>query len=78
MYSAALNILIKILEGLLISRKRVSWDPPTLPLNVVDGYYVAYKPITLSYILFMFNEMKYIYCHSYVMFAMKSMSMCND
>ena len=43
-----------------------------------DGYYVAYKPITLSCILLMFIEMKFIYCHSCVMFAMKSMSMCND
>ena len=43
-----------------------------------DGYYVAYKPITLSSILFMFIEMKLIHCHSCVMFAMKSMSMCND
>ena len=43
-----------------------------------DGYYVAYKPITLSCILFMFIEMKFIHCHSSVMFAMKSMSMCND
>ena len=43
-----------------------------------DGYYVAYKPITLSCILFMFIEMKFIHFHSCVMFAMKSMSMCND
>ena len=43
-----------------------------------DGYYVAYKPITLSLILFMFVEMKFIHCHSCVTFAMKSMSMCND
>ena len=43
-----------------------------------DGYHVAYKPITLSGILFMFIEMKFIHCHSCVMFAMKSMSMCND
>ena len=43
-----------------------------------DGYYVAYKPITLSSILFMFVEMKFIHCHSCVMFAMKSMTMCND
>ena len=43
-----------------------------------DGYYVAYKPITLSCFLFMFIEMKFIHCHSCVMFAMKSMSMCND
>ena len=46
--------------------------------HVCDGYYVAYKPITLSCILFMFIEMKFIHCHSCVMFAMKSMSMYND
>ena len=43
-----------------------------------DGYYVAYKPITPSCIFFMFIEMKFIHCHSCVIFAMKSMSMCND
>ena len=43
-----------------------------------DRYYVAYKTITLSSILFMFVEMKFIHCHSCVMFVMKSMSMCND
>ena len=43
-----------------------------------DGYYVTYKPITLPCILFVFIEMKFIHCHSCVMFAMKSMSMCND
>ena len=43
-----------------------------------DGYYMAYKPITLLCILFVFIEMKFIHCHSCVMFAMKSMSMCND
>ena len=46
--------------------------------GISDGYYVAYKPITLSSILFTFIEMKLIHCHSCVMFAMKSMSMCND
>ena len=45
---------------------------------LIDGYYVAYKPITLPCILFMFIEMKFIHCHSCVMFAMKSVSMCND
>ena len=45
---------------------------------IFDGYYVAYKPITFSCILFMFIEMKFIHCHSCVMFVMKSMSMCND
>ena len=49
-----------------------------MPEEFSDGYYVAYKPITLSCILFMFIEMKFIHCHSCVMFAMKSMSMCND
>ena len=43
-----------------------------------DGYYVAYKPITLSCILFMFIEIKIIHCHHCVIFAMKSMSMYND
>ena len=46
--------------------------------RVVIGYYVAYKPITLSCILFMFIEIKFIHCHSCVMLAMKSISMCND
>ena len=39
---------------------------------------ISYKPITLLCFLFMFIEMKFIHCHSCVMFAMKSMSMCND
>ena len=43
-----------------------------------DGYYVAYKPITLSCILFMFIEMKFIHYHSCVMFVMKFVSICND
>ena len=43
-----------------------------------DGYYVAYKPIILLCILFMFTEMKFIHFHSCMMFAMKSMNMCND
>ena len=43
-----------------------------------DGYYVAYKLITLSCILFMFIEMKFIHFHPCVMFTMKLMSMCND
>ena len=45
---------------------------------LTDGYYVAYKPITISCILFMFIEIQFIHCHSCVMFAIKSMSMCND
>ena len=48
------------------------------PHTKCDGYYVAYKPTTLLCIFFMFIEMKFIHCHSCVMFAMKSMSMCND
>ena len=42
------------------------------------GYYVVYKPIKLPCISFMFIEMKFIHFHSYVMFAMNSMRICND
>ena len=41
-----------------------------------DRYYVAYKPIIFLHISFIFIEMKFIHCHSYMMFAMKSMSIC--
>ena len=44
----------------------------------IDGYYVAYKPITIPCISFMFIEIKFIHYHSYVMFAMKSINICND
>ena len=43
-----------------------------------DGYFVAHNQITLLCILFMFIKMKFIHCHSCVIFIMKSMSMCND
>ena len=43
-----------------------------------DGYYVAYKPITLPCISFMFIKIKFINFHSCMMFVMKSMSLCND
>ena len=39
---------------------------------------MAYKPITLPCIVFMFIEMKFIHYHYCVMFVMKSMSICND
>ena len=39
---------------------------------------MAYKPIILSCILFMFIEMKFIHCHYCVMFEMKFMNICND
>ena len=45
---------------------------------VLDGYYVAYEPITLPCILLMFIEIKFIYWHSCMMFEMKSMSIYND
>ena len=51
---------------------------PQISRAIDYGYYVAYKPITCLSILFMFVEMKFIHCHSCVMFAMKSMSTCND
>ena len=44
----------------------------------IDGYYVTYKLITLSRVLIMFSEMIFIYCHSCVMFEIKSMSIRND
>ena len=43
-----------------------------------DGYYVAYKPIVLPCILLMFIEMKFIHCHSFMKFVIKSMGICND
>ena len=32
-----------------------------LPFVKLDRYYVAYKPITLSFFLFMFIEIKFIH-----------------
>ena len=43
-----------------------------------DGYYVAYKPIKLPCILFIFIEINFIHCHSCVIFEMKSMKICNN
>ena len=43
----------------------------------IDGYYMAYNPITLPCMSFILIEMKFICSHSYVTFAMKSMSICN-
>ena len=43
-----------------------------------DGYYVTYKPITLSCTLFMFIKMKFIHCHSCMIFVMKFMRISND
>ena len=43
-----------------------------------DVYYVAYKPITLPFLSFIFIEMKFSYCHSCVIFVMKYISICND
>ena len=47
-------------------------------LGGCDGYFMAYKPIKLLCILFVFIEMKFICCHSCVIFPIKSMSICND
>ena len=41
-----------------------------------DGYYVAYEPITLSFISVMFIKKNYY--HSCVMFPINSISICND
>ena len=46
--------------------------------GVFDGYYMGYKPITLSCIFFMFIEIKFIDWHSRVMFAMKFIRICNN
>ena len=46
--------------------------------DYIDGHYMAYKLITLPYILFMFIEIKYTHYHSSVMFVLKSMSICDD
>ena len=43
-----------------------------------DGYYVSYKSITLLSILFVYIEIKFIHCHFCVMFAMKSLNICNE
>ena len=43
-----------------------------------DGYYVAYKPITISCILFMFNKIEFIHCHYCVIFTVKYTSIYND
>ena len=56
--------------------KKIKWQ--ALRDDSIEGYYVAYKPITLSCIFFLFIEIKFIHCYSCVMFAMKSMSMCNE
>ena len=43
-------------------------------MKTLMDIYVAYKPITLSCILFTFIEMKFIHYHSCVMFAMNMQS----
>ena len=43
-----------------------------------NGYYMAYKPITFLCISFLFIEMKFIHFHSFVMFTIKFMNICND
>ena len=66
-------------DTLLEAFRQVTMTIPLVDtIQHIDGYYVAYKTITLSCILFIFIEMKFIHCHSCVMFVMKSMSMCND
>ena len=48
--------------------------PKWVESRITNGYYVAYTPITLSCDLFMFIKIKFIHCHSCVMFGMKSMA----
>ena len=47
-------------------------------MDTIDGHYVTYKPIAISCISFMFIEIKFIHCHSCVMFTMKSKIICNN
>ena len=47
-------------------------------IEIVDGYYVAYRLITLPCISFIFIEMKFIHYLSCVIFVMKFISICND
>ena len=80
LYSISSQVIWCTKNRLIDKNKMDSISAPHFYLSDegTDGYYVAYKPITLSCILFMFIEMKFIHCHSCVMFAIKSMSMCND
>ena len=63
---------------ILLKSERIAYVLEGDGLVEPNGYYVAYKPITFSCILFTLIEMIFIHCYSCVMFAMKSMSMCND
>ena len=45
---------------------------------VLDSYYLAYKPITLACMSFIFIEMIFIHYHVCVIFSIKSMKICND
>ena len=40
----------------------------------IDRCHVAYEPITLPCILFMFIQMNFIHCHSCMIFVIKFMS----
>ena len=47
-------------------------------LFALDGYYMAYKLITLLCSSFKFIQIKFIDCYSCMMFTIKSMNICND
>ena len=47
-------------------------------ISTTNRYYMAYKLITLLFILFILIRIKFIPCHSYMMFIMNSMSIYND
>ena len=68
-----------IKDGFTISHHVVasdSWHIERILKEISDRYFVAYKPIILPCISFMFIEMKFIRYYSCVMFTMKSMSIC--
>ena len=60
-----LNYLERIILSYITYMMVISVETPRIDS---DGYYVAYKPITLLCISFLFIEIRFTYCHSCVMF----------
>ena len=71
-----LGIIFKNFHDGICSRDR--FKRQLLPDVKPNGYYVAYKPITLLCISFMFIEIKFMYSYLCMMFTMKSIKICND
>ena len=58
--------------------KSLKVDNKLILMSQNDGYMSPINQITLLCISLIFIEMKCIYSHSCMMFAIKVMSMCND